>query len=100
MKSPKKVVKKSTSDDIRYLLQAEWRARAPAAMPMCRVSCRRQNRHGRQGRQRSLRQQPEFQRLSWRPFPINNPKYVVLTFCDEPLDGEQTQYPQPIRQPP
>jgi cell division protein FtsI (penicillin-binding protein 3) len=84
------VVKKSTSDDIRYLFKLNGKKGSGrnADVPGFNVG-------GKTGTADKVVNGRYATNLNFNAFlaafPIDDPKYVVLTFCDEPLDGEQHQ---------
>jgi len=84
------VVKKGTSDDIRYLfkLNGQKGSGRNADVPGFNVG-------GKTGTADKVVNGRYASNLNFNAFlaafPIDNPRYVVLTFCDEPLDGEQHQ---------
>jgi cell division protein FtsI (penicillin-binding protein 3) len=84
------VVKKSTSDDIRYLFKLNGKKGSGrnADVPGFNVG-------GKTGTADKVVNGRYATNLNFNAFlaafPIDNPRYVVLTFCDEPLDGEQHQ---------
>ena len=81
------IVKKSTSDTIRYLFQlnGEQGSGKPADVPGYHVG-------GKTGTANKVIHGVYSHKLSFNSFlaafPMNNPKYVVLAFVDQPLTGE------------
>ena len=81
------IVKKSTSDTIRYLFQlnGEQGSGKPADVPGYHVG-------GKTGTANKVIHGVYSHKLSFNSFlaafPMNNPKYVVLAFVDQPLTGQ------------
>ncbi|MGO4567554.1 peptidoglycan D,D-transpeptidase FtsI family protein [Rhizobium sp. 2YAF20] len=86
-KTEQMIVKKSTSDVIRYLFQlnGEQGSGKPANVPGYHVG-------GKTGTANKVINHVYSHKLSFNSFlaafPINHPKYVILSFIDEPLTGE------------
>jgi cell division protein FtsI (penicillin-binding protein 3) len=82
----RRVFKASTSARIRQLLRMIV-VEAPAARPMPRLPCRRQDRHGRAWRGRLSRTRLV---ATFAAFPMDKPRYVVIATLDEPQGNAAT----------